>query len=561
MVQDFSLSVAFLALALGAGCGSSDKGGSPAADASSAGKGATALAGSGSSTAGTGGTTGATGGSDGNEGGSGDVTASGTGGSGGSGGSGGTGGSSGSGGAGKGGGAGTKGSGGSAGAVSTKTYPPGPPGCGLDAAAFCETFDKPAGKMTRAGELDPARFSAARMCNIGGPTNDGQAVGIAPGTLPTCRSGLPAQVSPDQDALVCDGNDSLQSNHLLVVVAAQNYGQNSYRIRQPFDFAGRTGKIVFDAEGYNVGLYGWISLEITEDPTPAPSFTLQQNYENGAIPRNAIEIQLAENCNTGHVGVSDLLTYSDFVQNDVYESTGATAVCAVAAQDKLNRFTVEISQNHVEILATDASDDGVTFGTPISLLSKDVDLPFTRGYVHLTTHNHATLKYSEGMVDAWTSRWDNVGFDGPAIVGAFREYEAPDSLIETPGMVSIGYRLGDVAMGPAQQIQIPDVDLTGATSAQIALEMWSLHAAGTTYPSDFALNYRLNGHDWHASTLSASEIAMVAAVPNAGTRSTMLDVDVAELVKGANVLELTTTDAPTSYVPAAFNIDLILSTQ
>jgi hypothetical protein len=509
---------AFLVLAIGEGCSSAARSpGSPAGDLSSGGKGAVAAGGDSSSVAATGGTA-------------------------------------------AGGGAGEVSEGGKGGAR-TKSYPPGPPGCGLDAAAFCETFDAPAGKMTRAGELDPTHFSAARMCNIGGPTNDGEAIGIAPATVPTCRSGLPAQVSPDQDALICDGNDALQSNHLLVLVAAQNYGQNSYRIRQPFDFAGRAGKIVFDAEGYNVGLLGWISLEITEDPTPAPSFTLQQNYENGAIPRNGLEIQLAENCNTGHVGVSDLLTYDNYVQTSIYESTGATAVCATAEQDKLNRFSVELSQTHVEIMATNVSDDGVTFGDPVSLLSTDIQLPFTRGYVHLTTHNHATLKYSDGMVDAWAARWDNVGFDGPAITDAFREYEAPDSLFQTTGMVNIGYRLADVSMGPAQQIQIPKVDLTGITGARIALGSWSLHAAGETYPSDFALNYRLNGHDWHAQTLTPAEIAMVGALPNAGTRSSMLDVDIGDLVNGTNILELTTTDAPASYPPAAFNIDLILSAE
>src|SRR4051812_32080746 len=33
----------------------------------------------------------------------------------------------------------------------TKMFPPGPPGCGLEQAAFCETFDAPAGAKTRAG--------------------------------------------------------------------------------------------------------------------------------------------------------------------------------------------------------------------------------------------------------------------------------------------------------------------------------------------------------------------------------------------------------------------------
>ena len=467
------------------------------------------------------------------------------------GGSGGTNGASGS-------GSGGKAGGGTGGG---KGYPPGPPGCGLDAAAFCETFDAPAGKTTRAGELEPERFSAARMCNIGGPSADGEAVGILPATVPACRSNLPAKVFPSSDALVCDGNDSIQSNHLLVLVAAQNYGQNSYRIRQPFDFAGRTGTIVFDAEGYNVGLLGWISLEVTEDPAPAPSFTLQQNFENGAIPRNGLEIQLAHNCGGDHVGVSHLLGYDDYVQSEVYTSDGASEPCVTAVQGKLNRFRVELSRNHVEIFATDASDDGVTFGAPVSILSRDIDLPFTRGYVHLTTHNHATLKYSEDKVDAWAARWDNVGFDGPAITDAFREYEAPDSLFETPGKVNIGYRLADETTGPAQQIEIKGVELEGVTAARLALGNWSLKYAGEPYSEDFALHYRLNGHAWKAQKPSAAENAMVATLPNAGTRASLLDVDLAELVEGTNVLELTTSGAPMSYPPVAFNIDLILSTE
>ena len=51
---------------------------------------------------------------------------------------------------------------------------------------------------------------------------------------------------------------------LLIATAAQNYGQNGYRIRRPFDFADRTGTIVFDGTITPMGpLYGWISLAIT----------------------------------------------------------------------------------------------------------------------------------------------------------------------------------------------------------------------------------------------------------------------------------------------------------
>jgi hypothetical protein len=397
------------------------------------------------------------------------------------------------------------------------------------------------------------------MCNIGSASADGEAVAVGRARVPSCRGGLPEQVLPARDALICDANPLIQSNHLLMLVAAQNYGQNSYRIRQPFDFTGRTGKVVFDAEGYNVGLLGWISLEVTEDPTPAPSFTLQQNFENGAIPRNAFELQFSHNCGGGKVGIGAFLVYRDYAQKLLLENTGT---CVDAAEGKLNHFEVEISRERIEVYATPASLDGKSFGARALLAGVDVDLAFSRGYVHVTAHNHATLKYSGDMLEAWRARWDNVGFDGPVISSGWREYEALDSLSPAnAGKVNLGWRLADESQGPLQQIEIRGVDPTGATSARIALENWSLHSAGDTPPADFVLNYRLNARSWRKRPLTASELRMMADLPNAGTRSLMLDVDVADLVAGTNTLELTTLNAPQSYPPVALNIDLVLQTR
>jgi hypothetical protein len=445
-------------------------------------------------------------------------------------------------------------------AGSSPNYQPGGPGCGFDHAAFCDTFDAPSRVGSRAGELDPSKWSAARMCDIGGPTSDDRAVAINAAKLPSCRSDLPTQVFPDQDAVICDPSDTVRSNHLMVVVAAQNYGQNSYRIRQPFDFADRTGTIVFDAEGANVGLYGWVSLEITEDPTPAPSFTIFQNLENGAVPQNGLEIQLALNCTGTCVGVSNMLEYDDFAQTIVYDGSQRN-LSVPASAGRLNHFQVKLSTKHVDVYATPASNDGKAFGTPVLLGSADLKLGFSRGYVHLTTHNHATMKYSHDTVDAWIARWDNVGFDGPAIVGTYREYSVPDSLIATgSGMKNVAYRLADASKGPVQVLSFENVDLTSVTGARLALENWSYHAAGSPAPSTYALNYRLNGHGWHARPLTASELRMMTTLPNAGTRSVMVDVDVAELVPGKNTLELTTSNAAPEAVPVALNIDLILKT-
>ena len=70
------------------------------------------------------------------------------------------------------------------------TYVPVPGNCGFDqtspTAAFCETFE--AGPMAggRAGELDPARWSAVRSAGI--DTAFGGGIGKA--LLPQCRPGL-----------------------------------------------------------------------------------------------------------------------------------------------------------------------------------------------------------------------------------------------------------------------------------------------------------------------------------------------------------------------------------
>lgn len=397
------------------------------------------------------------------------------------------------------------------------------------------------------------------MCNIGGPTVDDEAVAVGMATVVGCRADVPGQVSVDHDTLVCDGNEHIQSNHLVTAVAAQNYGQNSYRVRQPFDFAGRTGTIMFDADGYNEALLGWVSLEVTEDPAPAPSFTLQQNWENGAIPRNGIEIQFHHSCGGSNVGIGDILVYDDYAQSQVLSMSEA---CVPTTKGRLNHFEVRLSESHVEVYATPYSEDGVEFAAPVLLGEADISLPFSRGYVHFTAHNHATIKYSPNHeMDAWVAAWDNLGFDGPAVVGATREYEAGNALTTTAsGKTNVAYRVADEATGPSDVISIPGVDLTGATGAKLALETWYLHFAGAPPETDYALNYRLNGGAWKARKLTASEIQMMTTLPNAGTRSLTLDVALSDLVPGTNTVEFTTTNASQGYPPIVSNIDLILAT-
>jgi hypothetical protein len=448
----------------------------------------------------------------------------------------------------------------------------GGPGCGLPSAAFCATFDAPAPSSSqgRAGELDTHVWSAGRLAPQL-PTGNGVAIGIGRGTLPSCRAGLPATVLPDRDTLICDPSADVGSNHLLVVAAAQNYGQNSYRIRQPFDFAGRTGTIVFDAQGFiQSPLLGWISLDVTEDPTNAPCFSIGDpgvnNDEGSLIPRNAFEVHFQNTC-AGYAQPPTFSLSKIDVINEYMDTplSPPTPVCLATQDGKMNRFKITVSQTKIEVYATPVSPNGVDFDALQLLYSADVDLPFSRGYVQITTHNHATIKYStNNMMDAWVARWDNVGFDGPVITNT-REYELPDAL--TPGtnawnrpgpVVSVGYTVADVAKGPSNTFHFQGVDLTGVTAAQLSLSSWYLGSGGT--PSTYVLHFRMNGKAWHDRPFTPGELATFTSSHSQGQLGQIVDVPVADLVPGDNTLELVTENVPQNYPPAVANVDLVLTT-
>jgi hypothetical protein len=453
----------------------------------------------------------------------------------------------------------------------------GGPGCGFEHAAFCDTFDARSAGAGRAGELDPAHWSGSRLAPQG-PTVDGHAFGVAAATLrplrdgsqlPACRSDLPDEVFPSADTLICDASSDVNSSHLLVAVASQNYGQNSYRIRQPFDFEGRTGRIVFDAEGLVGGLLGWISLDLTEDPIGAPSFQTLSNLEGGVLPKNGLSIQFNEACFESKVSVSEVHVFDGYVETILGHDQGGETACVDTAWGRLNHFEVEVSQGEVAVYGSPFASDLRGFEPPVLLWRAPVSLPFSRGYVQITTHNHATLKYSEPAsgfgngfenLDAWITRWDNVGFDGP-VIAASREYEASPVIdAGDDGFVETGWTVPDQASGPPTRIVFPDVDLAGATRARVALNAWYCGGCGSPV-EDFVLRYRMNGNAWHDRPLDPGEVANITTGNGQGAFGHMLDVPVDELMAGKNTLELATSNVPMNYPPAVVNVDLVLGTE
>jgi hypothetical protein len=456
--------------------------------------------------------------------------------------------------------------------------PPGPPGCGLDAAAFCDTFDAPTAAVGREGELDPKKWSVVRaaQAGLGGEftTIGDYAIPVGTATLPSCRADVPAQVVPDQDILICDTISTLQSNTLLMAVAEQNYGQVAARIRQPFDFAARTGKIVFDATLQPSGLLGWVALDITEDPIGAPSYLRVQNEENGPVPRNGLEIHFDQNCQVeDQVSVNYIIVITNYIHN-IIEVSNDQRHCVSMKPGQLNHVEVDVSTAHVAISASPASDDGVTFAPVEMLVEQDISLPFTSGYVQLSVYNHASVKYSDNhSIDSYIARFDNVGFDGPVLpVAAAAEVpdvltaaHVPDGSIFTKA-INIGYKPNDLGTsGFASPLSFTPIDPAGASSAQITLIWWALLPSsngGQGDVSTYELDYRLNGGATHTYRYTADQLAFIAAQlaaqqPVAGSLGVRLDVDPAELVSGINTIEFATTNVPMSYPPVVSNIDLM----
>jgi hypothetical protein len=483
-------------------------------------------------------------------------------------------------------------------------YEPQPGSCGFDAPAFCDTFETGPHAGGRAGELDPAFWSAVRGVPVN-PPNLTEAFTIGPALLPACRSNLPDRVLPDSDALVCDPTATVPSRHLLIAAAAQNYGLSSYRIRQPFDFQGRTGTLKFDADLTNNGLGGWPAIAISADPSAAPSFDWE---ERGSGPRNGAEIEfVGGNCNTPHTLEVGFYFFRDYVQTSQRPSFDCDTPHVTTAPGSLNHVEIYLTTRHLEVWVSDASPDGVTFPNFHQLFATDIELPSARAYVNLIVRNHATLKYWVGS--AWTVRWDNVGFDGP-VVSDTREYSVPDSLTKTQGLdgcMSGGacrYRGEIIAEHPDDNtlcapdiackfdgegrnvgyvvprddetpvaLHVPGVSLDGATGARLvfaATYPWFDWNGVSKPPTAINLQYRLNGgafHDRFVTSIEANAFTdffpeLGGAGHGAGLLNQVVDLDLAELKDGDNVLELRTSGTWTGeYRAAVTGVDLVLTTK
>src|ERR1051325_5005651 len=165
-------------------------------------------------------------------------------------------------------------------------------GCQLTQLAFCDTFDAPSpnGIGTRSGDLDGVVWGVSRSTS---DDNASQNREFTWNASQLNRCGTTVTVSPPRDVQICNGQLVESENDQGAVNVLAMYP------RQPFDFAGRTGKAVFDVTNDTQGSHmAWPEFVISDQPVPAP-------FEDASgvsdFARNSFGVALGSDCLNGAV--------------------------------------------------------------------------------------------------------------------------------------------------------------------------------------------------------------------------------------------------------------------
>lgn len=451
--------------------------------------------------------------------------------------------------------------------------------CNITGAAFCDTFDEgPASPQGRGGDLDHTKWAVGRMSGEVDSSGLGTANPDIVAIIPACRSTFTqTSVFPPNDTLICDASGP-KTPELMTVTSIQNYGTNSYMIRQPFDFAGRVGKIDFDVDAVSTNLGPYPEIDITDEPIPAPNFREFNNYEVGLIPKNALILKLENVCgNSNSTSVYNMMVYSDYAGTIITPTFDHVNGCINTLQGSLNHFEIQMSETHIDVYGSDYSTDNEqTFPNFKLIYSADYSLPFTRGYVHIAGKNHASIKYGLGYDNAY--HWDNVGFDGPVIT-APRAYEIPDNTTTLNygfagdstvySAENLGWQLLDSTTGKTPGIYDPTnlvnhftftgVNIAGVTTATLTLDTaFSIYQTPST---TWGISYRFNGGTWRTVNLTSDQVTGFSNATEGGFQNLIglaINTPVADLVQGTNTIEFLPVNAPMDYPPVIANIDLLL---
>jgi hypothetical protein len=411
--------------------------------------------------------------------------------------------------------------------------------CGLPAAVFCDTFDQPQNGGTRSGDLDPVVWGVSRTSGhvaIGDLNN-----AWFPTDIDACGE-IRAAVVPPQDVVVCNGQlrEATNDGHQVTTLAMYP--------KQPFDFAGRTGKVVFDVSNDALNTHdAWPEFWMSDKPVPAP-FNHFDSWQ--ALPQDGFGVRFAAGARAGEFGycqngnnldkqrwtVDSAVVVRNFVMDDTAGYGTRTALdvkqldCVVAPigpNGGLNHVELDISQNQIDVYATDA---GTTAPLRHIAVVTNANLTLTRGLIWLEDahYNAAKAQADEnGPHRVHTFAWDNVAFDGPLTYHDLA-YDAPDALVPLVGAKNAD---GSLDLGKSSPPR-------GASSWDVFGMPQDRQAAAVRvlfnffdYTNPAALTVSVNGHvhqvAWpYPDTLSFTWRTLAVTIP------------ISDLVTGTNVVQI-----------------------
>jgi hypothetical protein len=304
--------------------------------------------------------------------------------------------------------------------------------------------------------------------------------------------------------------------------------------RQPFDFSGRTGTIVFDVNNdATTGYTAWPELWVTDTPAPDP-FVLDTTWE--APPHNGFGVRFAGCTNpagtkmqcpdgSDYVGVDGAATVADYAVNQ-YPLIEGWGDVRRSAPGQVNHYQIEVSQDEIDIYGTDAFTPGLAVPALKHIATiPHADLNFTRGLVWFEDDHY-------GQNTVHTFNWDNVGFDGPVLPRDLG-FDVPNPAAPNEGYSLANSSVSLVAPG------ITQTDIQAASGALLTFNFYSQTAV--------PLNVAVNGHrlsvPWPFSDHTFDT-----------TRTIAVPVPLADVVDGGNTVSFT----GGNYMYMVENIDLIL---
>ena len=340
----------------------------------------------------------------------------------------------------------------------------------------------------------------------------------------------------------------------------EQYAAIGIRSEIPFDFASRTGTMVFDVDAKTEGTHSaWPEVWLTPEPMQMAHDDFPGTH---VAPREGVELQFGnDQCGnngtkpgpTAHAGergktsAGGLRVIREFhnfqgEQTDAPQNEHYTPQmynhCITTQSDHANHFEVKISQTHIQVWAS--NDDGSNFA-----LQSETDfttpLSWSRGYWSFEHAQYAADKFND-MKDT-TYHWHAIGWDGP-VLPPDRSVQLDDANVARPdGTYNLGYQT------PTATFNMKPFGFDGSP-------MPAFSAAYVTYnvywyDSPLTLHTILNGHDY-----TSNDPDPATAGHRGQWHFIVQPVNLAD-VTDFNTLQITNTGCVTN-CPTVANIDLEL---